>query len=132
MKHDPYVLIIEDDQFLTRAFEAKFARVGIAVRMVHDGEAALAELKRDGVPAIVLLDIMLPKTNGLDVLDAIRKSAHWKEVPVFVVSNLGQQEDINAAKKKGANEYFIKANTRIARIVAEVERYLKKTMNHEA
>jgi len=118
------VLVVEDDDFLGRALQAKFDLEGIPVRIARDGDIALAEVRRKP-PALILLDIMLPTGSGLDLLVTLRAEKQFKDLPILVVSNLGQQEDIQSAKEKGANDYFVKADTPIGNIVEAVRQYLK-------
>ena len=119
------VLIIEDVPFLAKAMRVKLDATGIATETVEDAAEALERLKGDP-PDLILLDLMLPKGSGFDVLREIRADERWKNVPVFVVSVLGQQQDIAAAKKIGIEEYFVKADTSIAEIAARTKEYLAR------
>jgi DNA-binding response OmpR family regulator len=119
----PVILIVEDDQFMLKAHEIKFTHEGFDLWFAKDGEEALGFLDRD-CPDVVLLDLMLPHTSGFDVLIAIRENAKWKDVPVLVMTNLGQPQDLEKAKSLGANDYLIKANTKISEVVKKVREYL--------
>lgn len=124
----PRILVIEDDQFMLKAHEIKFTHEGFDIWFAKDGDEALAFLARER-PDAVLLDLMLPHTSGFDVLVAIRKNDVWKDVPVIVMTNLGQPQDIERAKSLGANDYLIKANTKISDVVKKVREYLKMEEN---
>lgn len=117
------VLIIEDDIFLIKAYQVKFEKEGIDVVVISDGKEAMKFLDKEPV-SVVILDLMLPGMSGFDILEAIRKNSKWKNVPVIILSNLGQQEDIDRGKALGANEYFIKTNIKINEIVEKVKKYL--------
>ena len=118
------MFIVEDDIFLIKAYQIKFSNEGFNVTIAADGEEALPYLDKD--PAdIVLLDLMLPGMSGFDVLQAIRKSPKWSKVPVIILSNLGQQQDIDKGRALGANDYIIKTNIKISDIVGKVREYLK-------
>ena len=117
------VLIIEDDIFLIKAYQVKFEKEGIDAVVANDGKEAMGFLDKEPV-SVVILDLMLPGMSGFDILEAIRKNSKWKKVPVIILSNLGQQEDIDRGKALGANEYFIKTNIKINEIVEKVKKYL--------
>jgi DNA-binding response OmpR family regulator len=121
--HKPQILIVEDDQFMLKAHEIKFTHEGFDIWFAKDGDEALAFLSRER-PDVVLLDLMLPRTSGFDVLATIRKNNTWKDVPVIVMTNLGQPQDIERAKLLGASDYLIKANTKISDVVKKVREYL--------
>jgi len=117
------VFVIEDDVFLIKAYQIKFEKAGADVWTVADGNEALKFLEKDP-PNVVLLDLLLPGISGFDVLTEIRKNEKWKNVPVFVLSNLSQTQDIERAKTLGIDEYLVKANTKINDIVERVKKYL--------
>ena len=117
------ILVVEDDKFLANAYRVKLEKTGFEVRIAMDGEegsVAAAEFE----PDLILLDIMLPGISGFDVLEAIRKNDKWKSVPVLILSNLGQAEDIEKGKKLGVKEYIIKANAKINEVIELVRKYL--------
>ena len=101
------VLIIEDEKPLARTLKLKFEKSGYLVKVITNGFEALADVKK-GKYDLVLLDLMLPQVNGFEILQGfeIKKI----KIPVFVMSNLGQPEDIKKAKKLGAKKYFVKTN----------------------
>ena len=117
------VLIIEDDAFLVKAYQIKFKKEGIDTRVAFDGQEALAMLDKE-VPAVILLDLMLPGISGFSILEAIRKKPDWKDVPVLILSNLGQPQDIERGKALGAKDYIVKANVKINDIVDKVRKFL--------
>lgn len=119
------VFIIEDDDFLVRAYKYIFEKEGISVWVATDGDQAKMYLDEKPAPRVVLLDLMLPGISGFDILEAIGKNEKWKSVPVIILSNLGQPEDIQRGKDLGAIDYLVKANTDITNIVSRVKEFLK-------
>lgn len=117
------ILIVEDDAFLVKAYQLRFEKEHMEVQIATTGTDAMLRLEKDP-PHAVLLDLMLPGVSGFDILGAIRKIPAWKMVPVIILSNLGQPEDIQRAKDLGANDYIVKANTKINDVAATVKKYL--------
>ena len=117
------VFVVEDDVFLVKAYQIKFEKVGVEVWAVTDGKEALKFLGKDP-PNVVLLDLLLPGVSGFDILAEIRKNEKWKNVPVYILTNLSQSEDVERAKALGVEEFLVKANTKINDIVEKVKKYL--------
>lgn len=119
------VLIIEDDFYVTRAYSIKLEKEGINVMSVSDGEAAVDLLKKNNLPDLIILDLMLPKKSGFEVLSNMRANDKWKNVPVIVLSNIGAQEDVQKIKELGIVEYLVKADIGIDEVVEKVKKYLQ-------
>jgi DNA-binding response OmpR family regulator len=119
------VLIVEDDAFLVKAYQIKLKKMGVEVWTATDGATALEFLKKDP-PDLVLLDLMLPGISGFDILEKIRENSAWSKVPVMILTNLGQPQDMERGKKLGIVDYIIKANTKISDIMLKIEHILKK------
>jgi DNA-binding response OmpR family regulator len=117
------ILIIEDDPFLSKTCQMKLEKEGFIVASAMTGSDALAYLNQKPVD-VVLLDLMLPGVSGFDILEAIRNNKDWSKVPVIVLTNLGQPQDIQHAKELGSQEYLVKANTRINEVVEVVRKFL--------
>ncbi len=102
------VLLVEDDQdlaaLLRRWLESKKHRV----EHVSDGQAALAALDTDPLPQLVLLDVMLPKIDGFEVLRRLRAEARTKQLPVVMVSSFSRDKDARRGRELGANDYIVK------------------------
>ena len=118
----PWVFVVEDDEFVVKAYETKFAFENIPAKFAYDGKQALDMLREQGsdIPVLILLDLMLPGMNGFEVLETLKANVAWKKIPVIILSNLGQQEDKQRGLKLGADEYLVKADTKISDIVAKV------------
>jgi CheY-like chemotaxis protein len=117
------ILLVEDDRFLRKAAESTLRRHGFIVRTAADGEEALQRV-RDEVPDLVLLDLIMPKLQGFEVLRILKQDPATKQIPVVVLSNLGQDSDVQQALQGGAVAYFIKANLSLQDLVTQVQRVL--------
>jgi|SRR5687768_5106033 CheY-like chemotaxis protein len=117
------ILLVEDDRFLRKAAEATLRRHGFTVRTAADGEEALQRV-RDEAPDLVLLDLIMPKLQGFEVLRILKQDPATKQIPVVVLSNLGQESDVQQALQSGAAAYFIKANLSLQDLVTQVHRVL--------
>ncbi len=114
------VLIVEDDVFLRKILATKFGKEGFVVRMAADGAEAL-EAIREKPPSLLLLDLIIPKVSGFEVLSEMRTDAALKDVPVVILSNLGQEEDLERAKELGAIDFMTKADFSINQVVSRVK-----------
>jgi len=113
------ILIVEDDKFLLNIYKLKFGAAGFNVSVASDGAAAI-EFVTQKIPNVILLDLLMPKKDGFQVLKELKENPNWKSIPVIVASNLGQTEDLNKAMALGATNYFIKSNVRIDEVVDTV------------
>ncbi len=116
------ILIVEDERPLSHALEMKLKNQGFAPTVVTNGQDAIKTLGA-GKFSMVLLDLIMPVMDGFAVLEEIQKQK--LNVPVIVLSNLGQDEDRTKAKALGAIDYFVKSNTPIGDIVEKVKSSLK-------
>jgi DNA-binding response OmpR family regulator len=113
------VLLAEDDRFLQRAAGAKLRQEGFIVLTAADGEEAL-RVARAEAPDIVLLDLIMPKLQGFEVLRQLKEDAATMHIPVIVLSNLGQDSDVTRATGLGAADYLVKANLSLAELARRV------------
>lgn len=121
------ILLIEDDPFLSSLLKNRLQKEGLEVIHTKDGEEALKSLKSGKVVDLILLDIILPKKSGFEVMEEIRSDPQLQSgMPIIIISNLGQPEDISKGYKLGAIEYFIKAKTSIDDLVSKIKEFLKK------
>lgn len=103
------VLIIEDDKLLGKALQDTFEESGYESLWAKDGEEGVLMIK-DKNPDIIYLDIMMPKKDGYTVLRELKADETYKNIPVVMLSNLGQQDEISRAMDMGAVDYVVKAN----------------------
>ncbi len=119
------VFLVEDDPFLYKVLQQRLQKEGMRVKVATDGEMALANVSAAD-PRLILLDLILPKKSGFEVLAELRKMPKLKQRPVLILSNLGHQEDIAQMSKFGVREYLVKADYSLSEIVAKVQEHLKK------
>lgn len=120
------VLIVEDEKMLADMYATKFVMEGFEAVTANNGVEGLAKLKAEN-PDIVLLDVIMPKLDGFAVLKKLRDDSDFKKLPVILLTNLGQDEDIKKGQELGATDYFVKANHTPAEVVNKVRAVLKIT-----
>jgi DNA-binding response OmpR family regulator len=103
------ILLAEDDRFLRKAAATALKRQGFAVLEAVDGEEAL-RVARAEAPDLILLDLIMPKLQGFEVLRALKADPATAATPVLILSNLGQDSDVKQAMEAGAAGYFVKVN----------------------
>jgi len=118
------ILIIEDDEFLRELIGQKLTREGYIIVEAEDGERGIEAVKKEK-PDLVLLDLILPGVDGFEVLSQIKKDPSTAQVPVLILSNLGQKDDIERGLKLGAVDYLIKAQFTPGEIVKKIAKVLK-------
>lgn len=114
------VLIVEDDQFLLRMYKKKFEVAGFEVEIAGDGEEGLLRM-RTTKPDIVLMDIMMPKLNGLDAIVQAKADNLIKNIPVLVLTNLSNTDDAQSAVTNGALGYLVKSDFTPSQVVDKVK-----------
>jgi len=122
----PSILIVEDDKFLLKLLETKLQKEGFDVLLAENGIQALEVLKAGPRPTLILLDLILPKKNGFEVLAEIKASPETHDIPVLIISNLGQDTDISRGKELGAVEYFVKSDISINDLVKHIKEYFSR------
>jgi DNA-binding response OmpR family regulator len=114
------IMIVEDDTFLSFLLKTRLEKDGFTVVQAFDGEAAVQDIKTI-TPNVVILDLVMPKVTGFEVLKAISLSPQMSGVPVIVVSNLAQDSDIEKVRELGAREYFVKVKISVDDLVKHIE-----------
>ncbi len=117
------VLIVEDDEFLADIYRKEFVAEGYGADIASDGEAVTG-LLANGNYDLILLDLMLPKKDGLTLLGELKKDSKTKPIPVVILSNLSQDSTVKQALSAGAAGYLVKAQYLPKQAVAEVKKYL--------
>jgi DNA-binding response OmpR family regulator len=118
------ILIIEDEKDLKFLLSQSLAEEGYKVEEAIDGEEGLRKLKTGLKPDIILLDLLLPGMDGYEFLTTIKKDSQLSSIPVLVISNLGQREEIDKAKDLGAIDYLIKAHFTLDEILKRIEKFI--------
>lgn len=116
------VLIVEDEQAISRVLDLKLKQLGVATMLASNGKQALDLIKSQKFDCI-LLDLILPEIDGFNILEEIRQKD--KETKVIVMTNLGQPEDRARVQKLGVSGYFVKSETPITKLVDEVKNLLE-------
>ena len=118
------VLLVEDDKFLRRACEASLRQRGFAVVTTADGEDGLRVARLTPHPDVILLDLLMPKMPGIEVLRALKEDAATSAIPVVILSNSSRDEDKREAMELGAVGYYVKANLSLKELAAQVDRLI--------
>ncbi len=119
------VFIVDDDRFLLNMYAIKFKKSGFEVETATGGEDALLKLRNGLSPNILLLDIVMPVMNGLELLENIRKEKLAPSAIVIVLSNQNQSADLEKANELGIAKYIVKANAIPSEVVNEVIKIIK-------
>jgi DNA-binding response OmpR family regulator len=118
------ILIVEDDQFLRELIGQKLVTKGYNIIEAEDGRKAIKEIKKEKLD-LILLDLILPDIDGFEVLAQIKGDPTLSKIPVIILSNLGQKDDIEKGLKMGANDYLIKAQFTPEEVVEKIKVILK-------
>lgn len=119
------VLMIEDDYFLRKIYRNKLTSAGFEFIEATNGVEGLNKIIFDK-PDLVLLDLILPRKNGFDVLIEMRKNKDFKDIPVIILSVLGQESDVKRGLALGAQEYLVKSEVNLSEVVSKVKHWTKK------
>ncbi len=117
------ILIIEDDKFLRDLIQQKLTKEGFLTSIAADGEEGIKVAGQEA-PHLILLDLILPGVDGFEVLKRLKADAKTKSIPVIVLSNLGQKEDMDRTLKDGAEDFMVKAHFTPSEIIAKVRETL--------
>ena len=119
------VLLVEDDTMLVDMYFMKFEGEGFDVWKAGNGVEGMALLAEKGKPDIILLDVIMPQMDGFSMLKTIKEGEH-KDVPVILLTNLGQENDMKRGMELGATDYLVKANLTPQQVVDKVRAVLQK------
>lgn len=122
------ILLVDDDMTLREMYAERLKAEGFQVVAAKDGEEAL-QIATDTHPNIILLDIMMPKINGLDVLKKLKEQAETKDIPVIVLTALIQDRERMESVTRGADDYIVKSETMPGEVIAKVHALLDKKSN---
>lgn len=123
-KNKVSVLLMEDDVFLANIYKTKFEMEGFKLSVAENGEIGLADVKKKK-PDIILLDILMPKMDGFAVLEKIKADEETKNIPIILLTNLGQKDDVDKGLQMGATDYLIKAHFKPSEVVDKVKKVLQ-------
>jgi len=118
------ILLVEDDTMISAMYKTKFEQSGFEVLMADNGADGL-ELALTKKPDLILLDIIMPQLDGFTVLERLKMSSKTKNISVFLLTNLGTEEDIQRGQELGAKDYLVKANLTPAEVLDKVKKEFK-------
>jgi DNA-binding response OmpR family regulator len=118
------VLIVDDDVFLSGIYATKLELEGFGVVTARDGEEGVKAALKE-IPDLILLDVLMPKLDGFEALRRLKQEETTKNIPVIMLTNLGQKEDIEKGLQDGAVDYLIKAHFVPAEAVEKIKKVLK-------
>lgn len=125
------ILLVEDDEVLSKVVEEELTEAGFEVFLASDGEVGLA-MARGKEPDLILLDILLPKMNGFDILENLKKSPETKKTPVIMLTMLGSDDDIKRGLRIGADDYIVKSQHALPEIIEKVKHFFAKEARPQA
>jgi DNA-binding response OmpR family regulator len=117
------ILFIEDEEALQQSMGRALDFAGFGVLQALDGEAGVAVAKKDK-PDLILLDLILPKMDGFEVLKALKGDAITKDIPVMVLTNLESSRDVDKVAAMGAATYLVKANYELKELISKIKETL--------
>jgi DNA-binding response OmpR family regulator len=120
------ILVAEDDRFLMKIYSDTLMREGFEVIPTTNGVEVLNKVKLT-TPDLILLDLVMPIKDGFETLEELKLDKKTKKIPVIILTNLGQEEDIKRGKDLGAVDYLVKSDLSIKEIIDKVKTYLIKT-----
>jgi DNA-binding response OmpR family regulator len=118
------ILIVEDDMFIRDIYQVKFTQEGFEVVVAENGILALEKMK-DFSPDVILLDVMMPYMNGMETLREIKAQDDLKHIPIILLTNISEKENMEEGQKLGVDSYLIKANFTPSEVVSKVRTLLK-------
>lgn len=124
MSENASILLVEDDSFISGMYQTKLGSLGYSIELKEDGAAAWERLQQDPLPDLVLLDIVLPKKDGFEILEQLRAEERTKNLKIILLTNLGQKPDIERGIKLGADDYIIKAHFTPSEVVEKIKKVL--------
>lgn len=119
------ILLVEDDPFLLDMYTTKFRDVGFNIVVAQDGELALIKAREES-PDLILLDVVLPKKDGFEVLKTLKSDSQTAAIPVVLLTNLGLDSDVKRGLELGAQSYIVKAHFTPTEVVAKIKEILNK------
>jgi DNA-binding response OmpR family regulator len=124
MEQNKKILIVEDEPMLASLLKSRLEKEGFVADHAKDGLEAVNFLKK-GKYSLVLLDIILPKMSGFEVMESLKNDPNFSDVPIVIVSNLGQESDIQRGETLGAIGYFVKAQLSIEELIRKIKEFFE-------
>lgn len=118
------ILVVEDEEDLREMYSTKIASAGYKVFTATCGDEGLKAIRKEK-PDLVLLDLIMPRKNGFDVLEELKKDKKLTKVPIMVLSNLCQDEDMQLVEEMGAVDYIVKSQVKLDDLVLKIDKFFK-------
>ena len=128
MDKNKKILIIDDEKLIVKAFKDHLSRKGYEIAVAFDGEEGFVKAK-EFKPDLILLDILMPKIDGITLLKELKNNSATESIPVIMITNLESDENIKETKKLGSTVYLIKSNHDLSAISEEIEKTFKRQIN---
>ena len=119
------IMVVEDDSFVADIYRTKLTQSGFEVIVATNGLEAIEKLGSRTIPDLMLLDIVMPYKDGIEVLQEIKSDKKLKDIPVILLTNLSQKEEIDKGMKLGACDYLIKSHFTPSEVLEKINKYLK-------
>lgn len=119
------MLIVEDDSFVAEVYSTKLLEMGHEVQIAQNGKEGLALVGKEK-PDLILLDILMPVMGGIEMLEALKGKPEWKNIPVILLTNVGEKESIQKVRNLGVQNYIIKSHFTPAEVIEKMETILGK------
>lgn len=119
------VLIVEDDNFVAEVYSTKLLEMGHEVQIAQNGEEGLSLIEK-GKPDLILLDIIMPVMGGIEMLEELKKNPDRKDIPVILLTNVGEKDSIQKVRGMGVQDYLIKSHFTPAEVIEKIEAILGK------
>lgn len=121
--NNKYILIVEDDRFAADAYEKKLRQAGFHIVVCPDVTSLYDQLHL-AIPTLIILDIVLPNKNGFTILKELKEKPQYANIPILIVSNLNQKEDIDRGIQLGAIDYLVKTEVSLNDLVEKIKSLL--------
>jgi DNA-binding response OmpR family regulator len=119
------ILLVEDDAFVSDIYQTRLEQEGYKLVLANNGLEAMKKLE-EGIPNLIMLDIIMPYMDGLEVLKKLKAEEKWKKIPVIILTNLSQKEEVDEGLGIGADDYLIKSHFTPSEVVGKVKTLLEK------
>ncbi len=118
------ILIVEDDNFVAEVYFAKLSEMGYEIILAQNGKEGLTALENNKI-GLILLDILMPVMDGIEMLEEVKKRKEWENIPVILLTNVGEQESIRKVRELGVKNYLIKSHFTPAEVIEKIESVFK-------
>ncbi len=114
------IMLVEDDPFISDIYHIKLVEAGYEVSMASNGLEAVKKLEEGDIPSLMLLDIVMPYMDGRDVLKTMRDNPVWKDIPVILLTNISEKQQVEEAFKYNVKDYLIKSHFTPSEVIEKI------------